>query len=95
MDGIIAEHRPTFIPEFVGRFSMETVMGAHPRKAKSDQSSLELTAYCLAARRRGPISDLRPSQCMKMSKLRHHLEWICGSRDYFSNLVDECRRSVA
>jgi hypothetical protein len=48
MDSTIAERRPTFIPGSIGRFSMETVMGAHPGKPKSDQSSfLELIAYCV------------------------------------------------
>src|ERR1017187_7678462 len=31
----------------------------------------------------------------KILKFRHHLEWRHGSREDFSNLVEECRRTVA
>ena len=35
------------------------------------------------------------SQCIKMSELRDHLEGLRRTIDGFSNLVDECWRSIA
>jgi uncharacterized protein DUF2252 len=51
----------------------------HSRRARQTSATRDART-----RRRG-------SQCIKMSKLRHHLEGKSRNNDGFSDLLDECR----